>query len=92
MKVDSGILLKKITEFKIVVLKDRPGILREISAILSRAKINILSISTNQLGKLPFIMMRCDINDSVKIEKLMVKIKKIKEVAEISYKLIDSAE
>ncbi len=92
-KKQRGIIkLKKITEFKIVVLKDRAGILHEISEILSRARINILSISTNPLGKLPAIIIRCDISDSSKIEKLMVKIKKIKEVAEVSYKLTEVSE
>ncbi len=81
---------KKIAEVKIIVSRDRPGILKEISGILSNNKINILSIGTKPIGRLPGITIRCDLSDREKIEKLIIKIKRIKEVGEINYKIIES--
>jgi len=85
---NSGGLVKKRhikTEFRIVVA-DRIGIMKDVSAAISRSHINILSVNFNKSGEFPSIKTICDINDKQKIEALLFKLKKIEGVKEISYK------
>lgn len=77
------------TEIRMVV-QDRLGLIKDISSIMSRSHIKILSMqTTSQSGnKFPTIKIQCEILPKNKIEKLMLKLKEIKEVREISYQLI----
>lgn len=76
-------------EFKIT-LKDRVGFLKDISAVISRSHVNITKVSLPQIqtGHFHTIRIRCDTNDKDKIGKLILKLKKIEGVREISYKLV----
>ncbi len=78
---------KNQTEFKIRVA-DRIGILNEITAVFSRSHINIIKVNVPETGHFPNIRIHCDMDDKEKIQKLILKLKKIKGVKEISYKLI----
>jgi len=75
------------TEFKITVV-DRIGILKDITSVISRSHINIVKVSVPETGHFPDLKIRCDINDREKIEKLILKLKKIEGVKEIGYKLV----
>lgn len=79
------------TEFKLIV-EDRVGLLKDISSVFSRAHINITKTTANfeekKRGRFPVVKIRCLISDKEKIEKLVLKLKEIKEVREISYKLV----
>lgn len=75
------------TEFKITVA-DRIGILKDITAVISRSHINIIKVSVPETGHFPNLRIRCDLNDKKKIEKLILKLKKIKGVKEINYKIV----
>lgn len=77
----------KETEFKIV-LEDRVGLLKDITAILSRSHVNIIAINTITNARFPALRIRCDLTTKDKIEKLILKLKKLKEVKEIGYQLI----
>ena len=85
----SPALVRKVnfqTEFKITVA-DRIGILKDITAVISRSHINIVKVSVPETGHFPNLRIRCDLSDKEKIEKLILKLKKIKGVKEISYKM-----
>lgn len=77
----------KVSEFKLVV-ENRIGLLRDITAILSRSHINILEINSIASSRFPTIKFKCDLMQKDKIQKLIVKLKKLKEIKEISYQLI----
>ena len=87
LRQSAGPYQKKLqTEFKITVA-DRIGILKDITAVISRSHINIVKVNVPQTGHFPSLRIRCDLNDKKRIEKLILKLKKIKGVKEISYKI-----
>lgn len=74
-----------------LVAENRIGLLKDLSQTLSRSHINILSINTqneSSRAKFPIVKITCPALTREKAAKLMVKIKKIKEVREVGYKLI----
>ncbi|MBI3046320.1 MAG: bifunctional (p)ppGpp synthetase/guanosine-3',5'-bis(diphosphate) 3'-pyrophosphohydrolase [Candidatus Harrisonbacteria bacterium] len=77
----------KTTELKIIV-EDRVGLLKDISVIIARSHVNMTSVNTVTNAKFPILRIRCDITNKDKIEKLILKLKKLKEIKEISYQLI----
>lgn len=88
VKTKSGILnIPRQTEFRIVV-KDRIGILKDISAIISRSRINIVAANVPKGTNYPAIKILCDTNNKESAERLILKIKNLDGVKEISYKII----
>ncbi len=75
------------TEFKIIA-NDRIGLLKDLSSVISRSHINILKADVPKTDRLPVLKIRCAVNDKEKIEKLILKLKEIKGVKEISYKTV----
>lgn len=75
------------TELRIVV-EDRVGLIKDIAATIARSHINILNFSANHSpsSRYPIDRIECATTDRQKIEKLILKLKKIKEVKEISYR------
>ena len=73
-------------EFKITA-SDRIGLVKDISSIISKNHINIETMNVFPNSNHPIIKIRCNA-DKEKAEKMIFKLKKIKEVKEISYKLI----
>jgi len=90
-KLGAGLLEKprKQTEFKIVAA-DRIGLIKDISSIIARSHINIVSVdsSARRQGKFHLIKIKCDTNDKNKVWKLILKIKALKEVKEIDYRFV----
>ncbi|MEE8131647.1 MAG: DUF493 family protein, partial [Candidatus Paceibacterota bacterium] len=80
------------TEFKIIV-EDRVGLLKDISAVFSRVHVNITKTTANfeekKRGRFPLVKIRCEIDNKEKIEKLILKLKGIGGVKEINYKLVN---
>jgi (p)ppGpp synthase/HD superfamily hydrolase len=76
-------------ELKITV-EDRVGLIKDLSTAIARNHTNILAFhSDNAKGsRYPFDKIEIQSTDKAKIEKLIVKLKDIKGVKEISYKLI----
>ena len=70
-----------------ITVEDKMGLLKEITAIFSRNHVNIIAINTITNAKFPVLKFKCDLTTTDKIEKLILKIKAIKEVKEISYQL-----
>ncbi len=81
-----GGLLKKVlkTELRITTENDI-GVLKDITAVISRSHINILQIhsGSERNGRFHTLKIICDTADRDKISKLLVKLKGIKEIKEI---------
>ena len=89
-KTSFGIIKKppRYTELKMIV-DDRVGLLKDISSVISEKHVNIHSThSEPQSPKHHRIKIRCETDSKETMEKLILKLKKIKEIKEISYKLI----
>ncbi len=71
------------TEIKLVV-KDREGLLGEISEMISRSHVRIHSVS----AKLPMVRINCEVLPKEKAEKLVEKVKKLKEVRSAEVRLV----
>ena len=80
---------KKHTELKILAI-DKIGLLKEITDIVSRSHVNILDIESNPKnnGGSLIIKVSCEMHEIDKIFKIIAKIKDLKEVREIDYKII----
>lgn len=79
---------KAMVEFRIVV-QDRVGLLKDISSALARNKANIVSLHADVStgSRYPIDKIKVDITDRAKIEKLALKLKNIKGVREVSWKI-----
>ena len=77
------------TELRIAVI-DRIGLIKDISSVINRMHFNILSFHTDKTHSLSYQIDRIEINsvNQEKIEKLILKLKEIPGVKEISYKFI----
>ncbi|HXF43947.1 MAG TPA: RelA/SpoT family protein [Candidatus Paceibacterota bacterium] len=74
-------------EFRIVN-QDRPGFLKDVTSAFAEAQVNInfLSSETDKRGALSAVNIQVKPPTKSKIEKILVKIKKIPGVKEVSYK------
>lgn len=75
------------TEFKIIA-NDRIGLLKDLSSVISRSHINIIKADVPKTDQIPIIKIRCAVDNKEKIEKLILKLKEVKGVKEINYKLL----
>lgn len=77
------------TEFRIVV-EDRVGFIKDISTAIARSNISIINFHThsNPGSRYPIDRIQCATTDKNKIEKLALKLKKIKGVKEVSYEMV----
>jgi GTP pyrophosphokinase len=77
----------KKTELKIKTT-DRIGLLNEISGIISRSHINMVSVVSQPRKGYHLIKIICATNNKDKIGKVILKIKSLKEVKEIDYRFV----
>jgi GTP pyrophosphokinase len=78
----------ELTELRISV-RDRMGIFRDISSVFARQKINIKSVSTESKNRAyPMIIIQTPVKSQTELERLLIKLKEVKGVEEISYKLL----
>lgn len=77
------------TELKIVV-EDRVGLIKDISTVIARSHISISNFEARDQAGSRFPIDRIEVasTDKQKIEKLILKLKKIKGVREINYKFL----
>ncbi|MEX2411732.1 MAG: RelA/SpoT family protein [Candidatus Paceibacterota bacterium] len=78
--------LKPNTYFKIIN-EDRTGMIKDISSVFSNLRVNIINMNT-QLGRngtFPHVSIKTPHINKKTIEKIMVKLKKIKGVREVSF-------
>ncbi len=92
LKEKAQLFRKKVptrTEIRLVV-KDRIGLLKDITSVIASSRVSILSLHAKASpgSHFPVDKIECDTTDKQKIEKLILKLKKIKEIKEVSYKII----
>ncbi|MBI5306284.1 RelA/SpoT family protein [Candidatus Wolfebacteria bacterium] len=85
VKKSSQLNKKEMAEFKIIA-EDKIGLLKNITSVFSRNRVNIQTTNITPSGKYGIIKISCEANKE-KTEKLILKLKKIKEVREINYKI-----
>ncbi|MDI6734501.1 MAG: RelA/SpoT family protein [Patescibacteria group bacterium] len=75
-------------EFKITC-EDRQGYLKDLTEVFDTAKINIeyLNSQTDQRHKFTSVTARCGVSSNFKLEKIILKLKKIPGTVEVSYKM-----
>ncbi len=73
-----------------LVIQNRLGLIRDISDIIARSHISLRSINTaNQKGsQFSVCRIECATTDKNKIEKVILKLKKIKDIKEIGYRIV----
>ncbi|MEK7212416.1 MAG: RelA/SpoT family protein [Patescibacteria group bacterium] len=78
----------RFTEFKIVA-KDRVGLIKDVSGVFAKSHVNITGIHTGKSpsGNFPVVRIQCPVTDKKQIERLMLKLKRLKEVKEVGYQL-----
>lgn len=78
----------ELVEFRLSV-RDRVGLLRDLSNVLARQKINMKSVTTETRHRFyPMVVIQAPVKSHADMERLMVKLKEVKGVEEISYKLL----
>ena len=77
------------TELRIVS-QGRIGLIKDISSLIARSHINILAFHTQNPrgGRFSISKVECAIGDKQKIERLILKLKKLGGVKEVSYRLV----
>lgn len=77
-------------EIKMIV-KDRVGLIKDIAIVIARSHVNIEGLVTALApgGIFQSIKAVCDTAEKQKIERLIFKLKAIKEIKEISYRLLE---
>lgn len=92
LKQEGSSMLRKGPQLELkITVDDRVGMLKDISSVISRARINIINLThihPSQRGSLPIIKILCDIDNREKAEKLVLKIKNVKGVREIHYQIV----
>lgn len=70
-------------------VQDRIGLIRDVSHVLAKQKINMKSITTEHKHRTwPMILIHAPFRSRTELERTMVKLKEIKGVEEVGYKLI----
>ncbi|HEY4498236.1 MAG TPA: RelA/SpoT family protein [Candidatus Paceibacterota bacterium] len=88
-KKNLKLLDNKQTELKITA-EDRVGLIKDVSSIIARSHVNIISLNSSSRGRGNFhlVKVRCDTGDKDKIWKIILKLKTLKGVKEIDYRFV----
>lgn len=69
--------------------QDRIGLLRDVSNVLARQKVNVRSVVTDRKNRTwPVLVIQAPFKNRAELEKTMVKLKGVKGVEEVGYKLL----
>jgi guanosine-3',5'-bis(diphosphate) 3'-pyrophosphohydrolase len=81
-----GARQRKIVEIKIAAL-DRIGLLKDVSAVFAKSKINILSVtSPDSRAAMPIMRIKCEIERADDLERLLIRIKKLVGVRSVEHR------
>jgi GTP pyrophosphokinase len=88
-KLIQGVRAPARCELKIAV-EDRVGLVKDISATIARNHANIISFHSDNPkgGHYPLMKAEIQATEKIKIEKLIVKLKSIPGVKEVSYRFV----
>ncbi|MFY9462421.1 MAG: RelA/SpoT family protein [Candidatus Sungiibacteriota bacterium] len=71
-------------------VKDRIGLLKDISQVMADQKINMKSVTSDTKNRLyPLITVQISARSKPALEKLIVKLKSVKGVEEVGYRLLN---
>ncbi|MEX1014290.1 MAG: RelA/SpoT family protein [Candidatus Paceibacterota bacterium] len=70
-----------------IITEDRSGLIKDVSSVFSELKVNIININSQRNHDSSFhnVSVKCGFLNQKKIEKILVKIRKIKEIKEVSF-------
>ncbi len=91
LRGESGLLKKSSLKTELrITSEDSIGVLKDITAVISRSHLNILQIhsGSERNGRFHVLKITIDTADRDKISKLLVKLKGIREIKEIEYRLL----
>lgn len=72
-----------------LTVQDRVGLIRDVSHVLTREKINMKSVVTdNKHRAWPLLLIQATFKNRKDLERVMVKLKEVKGVEEVGYKLL----
>jgi GTP pyrophosphokinase len=76
-------------EFKLTI-QNRLGLIRDISGLIARTHFHITSVNTMKQSTPKFTLIRieCELREKDKMEHLLRKLKGLKEVREVSYRVL----
>ncbi len=85
IKGEGGMLKESPRSELRIVVEDGIGVYKDITATISRSHVNILQIHSNkgQNGRFSVLKIICDTADRDKISRMVIKLKKIREIKEI---------
>ena len=85
----SSVIAFTHAELKITT-EDRVGLIKDVSTTIAQNHMNIIAFHSDDSkgSRFPFTKIEIQSTDKSKIEKLILKLKKIKGVKEVSYKII----
>ena len=80
---------KPVAEFRVIV-EDREGIIKDVSAIITRSHLNILSLHADVSpgSRYPIDKLRVNTTDKTKLDRLALKLKNLKGVKEVGWKVV----
>lgn len=85
-------ILRKAPQLELrITASDRVGLIKDLSSVISRARVNILNLTNihpPQKTAFPIIKILCDIDNKEKMEKLVLKLKAVDGVREIHHQII----
>lgn len=78
----------ELTELRITA-KDRVGLLRDVSNVLARQKVNVESVTTDSKNRSwPLLIIHAPFKNRQEMEKAVAKLREIKGVERVDYKLL----
>lgn len=79
---------QEMAEIRLVV-QNRIGLLRDVTQTLARRKINVASVSTDTKNRaLPLLVIQAPFKKRIELERIMIKIKEIRGVEDVSYRFL----
>lgn len=78
----------ELTELRLVI-HERIGLLRDVSNVFARLKVSMKSVSMDTKHRsLPLLVIQAPFKNRQELEKTMVRLKEVKGVEEVGYKLL----
>ena len=72
-----------------LTIRDRVGLLRDVTSVLARQKINIKRVDTDTKNQtFATLTIHAPFKNRREVEKAMIKLKEVKGVEEVGYKLL----
>ena len=78
----------ELTELRLVI-RERIGLLRDVSHVFARLKVSMKTVSMDTKHRsFPLLVIQAPFKNRQELEKIMVRLKEVKGVEEVGYKLL----